>query len=227
VNIVPSRRVILGVAMSLAASALVVFVWGGGWSELGGALVAALVYGLPILAIEAATEKTVRRWADGSRCPLDWIVYGGAKVVLGLVVARMGTALMLLLGIVRRWQDLYLANRMVIVFLFGSLLNPSRFGGSLKRIATVVVCSVGFPFGYSIPRSHSTRRIATLVWILPLVGFSLLFASDAKHSGLQKASEPFFTFRDHTNVAPLLLTLPTWSALTYSIGALVKSRSKS
>jgi phosphoserine phosphatase RsbU/P len=115
VNIVPSRRVILGVAMSLAASALAVFVWGGGWSDLGGALVAALVYGLPILAIEAATEKTVRRWADGSRFPLDWIVYGGAKVVLGLVVAMIGTALMLLLGIVSRWQQLYVANRMVVV----------------------------------------------------------------------------------------------------------------
>lgn len=68
-----------------------------------------------MLAIEAATEKAVRRWADQSRFPIDWIVYGGAKVVLGLVVAGIGTALMLLLGMVARWQDLYIANRMVIV----------------------------------------------------------------------------------------------------------------
>jgi sigma-B regulation protein RsbU (phosphoserine phosphatase) len=114
-NIAPSRRVILGVAMSLAASALAVFVWGGGWSDLGGALVAALVYGLPLLAIEAATEKTALRWADRSRFPIDWIVYAGIKVALGLVVAGIGTALMLLLGIVSRWQQLYIANRMVVV----------------------------------------------------------------------------------------------------------------
>ncbi len=83
--------------------------------EIGKTLAAAIVYMLPLLALQAVTEKALRRWADASRFPLDWIVYGGAKLVLGLACAAIGSALALMLGIVGRWQELYLPNRMVVV----------------------------------------------------------------------------------------------------------------
>jgi len=60
--------------------------------DVGKTLAAALVYMLPLLALQAVTEKTLRRWADASRFPVDWVVYGGAKLVLGLAAAAVGSA---------------------------------------------------------------------------------------------------------------------------------------
>ncbi len=76
---------------------------------------AATVYTIPLLALQAVTEKALQRWANASRFPVDWIVYAGAKLMIGLTAAAIGSALALLLGIVRNWQDLYLPNRMVVV----------------------------------------------------------------------------------------------------------------
>ena len=118
-NIASARRGVLTAALSLSAVAgsavLALFVFGGGWRDAGTALGVAVLYGLPILAVEALTETRLRRWADASRFPVDWVVYGGLKIVLGLAVAAIGSALVLLLGIVRDWHYLYLPNRMVVV----------------------------------------------------------------------------------------------------------------
>lgn len=84
-------------------------------SEVGRTIAATLVYALPLLALQAAAGKMLRRWADASRFPLDWIVFGGAQLVIGLTAAAIASALALLLGIVARWQDLYLPNRVVVV----------------------------------------------------------------------------------------------------------------
>ena len=46
---------------------------------------------------------------------MDWIVYGGAKLVLALAAAGIGSLLTLLLGIVPHWSNLYMANRAVVV----------------------------------------------------------------------------------------------------------------
>ncbi|MGA2182074.1 MAG: PP2C family protein-serine/threonine phosphatase [Bryobacteraceae bacterium] len=115
-----ARRVVWAAAISLVSAAgcavLALFVMRGTLSsDVGTTIALAIVYMLPLMALQAATEKALRRWADASRFPVDWIVYGGAKVTLGLVVAGIGSSLALLLGIVRKWQDLYLPNRMVVV----------------------------------------------------------------------------------------------------------------
>jgi hypothetical protein len=39
-----------------------------------------MAYLLPLMALHASTQKALRRWADASRFPLDWIVYGGAQL---------------------------------------------------------------------------------------------------------------------------------------------------
>jgi serine phosphatase RsbU (regulator of sigma subunit) len=114
------RRVVWVAALSLASTVgcalLALFVLRGTLgSDVGSSIAVAIIYMLPLLALQASTEKALRRLADASRFPVDWIVYGGAKLAIGLAAAGIGSSLVLLLGIVGRWQDLYLANRMVVV----------------------------------------------------------------------------------------------------------------
>jgi sigma-B regulation protein RsbU (phosphoserine phosphatase) len=106
----------LSLLVAAICAVLVLFVLRGTVSSgVGQTLAAAIVYVLPLLALQAATEKALRRRADASRFPLDWILYGGAKLTIGLAAAGIGSSLALLLGIMRDWQDLYLANRMVVI----------------------------------------------------------------------------------------------------------------
>jgi serine phosphatase RsbU (regulator of sigma subunit) len=110
----------LGLALSAACALLVLFVLQGKFGgEAGTAVEVAFIYALPLMALQAATEKQLRRWADASPFPIDWIVYGGAKLTLSLITAGIGGALTLLLGIVHKWSDLYLANRLVVVISVG------------------------------------------------------------------------------------------------------------
>ena len=123
-NVNATKRILqvlaLGLAMSAGCALLVLFVLQGRFgSEAGTAVAVAIIYALPLMALQAATEKPLRRWADASPFPMDWIVYGGAKLTLSLATAGIGSALTLLLGIVHKWSDLYLANRLVVVVSVG------------------------------------------------------------------------------------------------------------
>lgn len=115
-----ARRVATGTAISLlfatSCAILVLFVLRGTLSSgVGETIAAAIVYTVPLLALQAATEQALRRRADAAHFPLDWILYGGAKLTLGLVAAGIGSSLVLLFGIIRDWQDLYLANRLAVI----------------------------------------------------------------------------------------------------------------
>ncbi|MGD1105605.1 MAG: PP2C family protein-serine/threonine phosphatase [Terracidiphilus sp.] len=115
-----SKRILQALAIGLALTAgsalLALYIMRGTFGGEAGMVVAvAIIYMLPLVALQAITEKTLRRWADASRFPMDWIVYGGAKLTLSLAAAGIGSLLTLLLGIVHKWSDLYLANRMVVV----------------------------------------------------------------------------------------------------------------
>jgi hypothetical protein len=110
-NLAGAKRVVWLVAVALAAAIgcalLALFVFRGTLSsDVGTTLAAAVVYLLPMLALQAATEEVLRRRADASRFPVDWIVYGGGKLALGLVAAAIGSWLALLLGIVATWREL-------------------------------------------------------------------------------------------------------------------------
>jgi sigma-B regulation protein RsbU (phosphoserine phosphatase) len=115
-----ARRIVWTAALYLASAAgcavLAIFVSS---STLRGGIAAtvaaAIAYLLPLMALQISAEKPLRRWADRSRFPLDWIVFGGAQLTIALLGAAIGSALAVLLGIVRSWQDLYLPNRMVVV----------------------------------------------------------------------------------------------------------------
>jgi len=134
-----AKRVFWLVVLSLSSAAgcalLALFVLRGTLgSDVGRTLGAACVYLLPLLAVTAPTEAPVRRISDAMRFPMDWFVYGGAKLGLGLVAAGIGSALALLLGIVDRWQDLYLANRMVVVVSVVMSLLIRFYGMTRSRL---------------------------------------------------------------------------------------------
>jgi len=118
-NTPAAKKLLWVAAATIAATAscalLAQFVLRGTVGGEAGIVVAvAIIYMLPLAALQAVTEKTLRRWSDASRFPMDWIVYGGAKLTLALAAAGIGSLLTLLLGIVHKWSDLYLANRMVV-----------------------------------------------------------------------------------------------------------------
>jgi len=107
---------IAGVTLAAGCALVSLFILRGSFGgEAARAVAIAIIYLLPMMALQAATEKTLRRWADASRFPTDWIIYGGTKLTLALVCAGIGSSLTLLLGVVNKWSDLYLANRMVVV----------------------------------------------------------------------------------------------------------------
>jgi phosphoserine phosphatase RsbU/P len=118
-NVLASRRVVLvvmsGLACTSLAVVLVLFVMNGTLRGYGTAIVFGIVYALPLMALQAATEAGLRRWADASRFPFDWIVYAGAKLIIALVSAGIGSSLALLVGLAKGWQELYIPNRMVVV----------------------------------------------------------------------------------------------------------------
>lgn len=123
-NVSAAKRILqalaVGLAMTAGCALLALFVMRGTLgSEAGTAVAVGIIYALPLMALQAVTEKLLRRRADASRFPMDWIVYGGAKLMLSLIAAGIGSALTLLLGIVHKWSDLYLANRLVVVVSVG------------------------------------------------------------------------------------------------------------
>jgi hypothetical protein len=115
-----TRQIAWSAALSLLAAVgsglLILFVLSGTLSSgVGQTIAGAIVYVLPLMALLAATEAELGRRADALRFPLDWILYVGAKLILVLAAAGIGSSLALLLGIFKKWQDLYLANRVVVV----------------------------------------------------------------------------------------------------------------
>jgi len=119
-NAPAAKQLALWVVGSLLITAgfslLALFIMQGSFGgEAGIAVAIAIIYVLPLLALQAITEKTFRRWADAFPFPMDWIVYTGAKLIIVLVAAAVGSLLVLLLGIVPHWSNLYMANRAVVV----------------------------------------------------------------------------------------------------------------
>src|SRR4051794_34350407 len=119
------RRVLAGTAGSLAmastAAMLALFVVSGTTGGAAGTIAAAIIYMTPLMMFQAATERPFGRWVDAARFPFDWFVYGGTKLAIGVAAAITGSVLMLLFGFATSWQNLYLANRMVVVVsLIGS-----------------------------------------------------------------------------------------------------------
>ena len=130
-----AKTTMLALLSSVGCGVLVLFVLRGTLgSEVVQTIAAAIIYALPLLALHIPTEEALRRRADALRFPLDWILYGGAKLTLGLAAAGIGSSLALLLGIVRNWQDLYLANRLVVVVSVTASCLIRLYGTTRRRL---------------------------------------------------------------------------------------------
>jgi sigma-B regulation protein RsbU (phosphoserine phosphatase) len=101
-----------GAAIGLAL--LSWFVMTGSLREIGVPVLAALLFLLPTLALEAAMRGPLDRLVDQARFPMDWGIFIGAKLVAAVGVAAIGGGSMMLLGLVTRWSDLYFICRMVV-----------------------------------------------------------------------------------------------------------------
>lgn len=131
-----AKQIVLAVVGTLSVTALLalltLFVLNGSFNnEAGKTVVIAILYLLPLIALQAGTEKPLSRWADSSPFPMDWVIYSGTKLILSLAGAGAGSLLTLMFGIERRWSDLYFANRLVVVVvvlaaIFTRLYNKTR-----------------------------------------------------------------------------------------------------
>ncbi len=126
---------IAGVILAASCSLLTLFILRGSFGgEAGKAVAVAIIYLLPIMALQGATEKMLRRWADASRFPLDWFVYGGGKLTLSLASVGIGSSLTLLLVVLNKWSDLYLANRTVVVVTVGAACLVRLYARTRSRL---------------------------------------------------------------------------------------------
>jgi sigma-B regulation protein RsbU (phosphoserine phosphatase) len=110
-----ARILLFSFGAAAICSAVALFVVFGTLRGLGWTVAAAMIYMTPLMLLQALTEKRLVAWADAAHFPFDWMIYGGAKLVFALTAAAVGSCFMMILGIVGHWQDLYLANRMVVV----------------------------------------------------------------------------------------------------------------
>ena len=85
----------------------------------------------------------------------------------------------------------------------------------------------GFPCGYYFPKSESSRSAAGLAWVLPSTVYALLFIAESRQFGFSQAGAYFFALNptDNETLATLFFTLPTCSAVTYSLGAFTRAHS--
>jgi serine phosphatase RsbU (regulator of sigma subunit) len=126
---------IAGAVLAASCSLLTLFILRGSFGgEAGKAVAVAIIYLLPIMALQGATERMLRRWADASRFPLDWFVYGGGKLTIALACVGIGSSLTLLLGVVNKWSDLYLANRTVVVVTVGAACLVRLYARTRNRL---------------------------------------------------------------------------------------------
>lgn len=101
-----------------------------------------------------------------------------------------------------------------------SALQNLLFG----RLLIAVVYAAGFGIGYWIPRlqKHGTR-LARWAWLLPVIAFAFAFGSEWQLFGVNHAINAFFEPEAHTEegLGYALFTVPTASAIAYSLGAVL------
>jgi hypothetical protein len=112
-------------------------------------------------------------------------------------------------------------------FLLAAMLTQAlRLNIAFAGVVVVLSWLAGFPCGYYFPKSETSRTPASFAWVVPVAIYALLFISESRDFGFSKAVAAFFSLNpsDDESLATVLFTLPTCSALTYSLGAFTRAR---
>ena len=129
----------------------------------------------------------------------------------------------------------FIAQQLISVFAAPSLLMIEVILGeampsSLRKLLfssipgaalVVLVFAIVILVGYSSPRSYHRLQLARWTWILPTIGFSFVFSDDWRRFGLLFAYADLFDpdRKQLDGIGLALFTLPTASAIAYSVGA--------
>lgn len=90
----------------------------------------------------------------------------------------------------------------------------------------IVLLSAGLAVGYLFPYGMQlSLKVAQWTWLLPLAGFIFVFVDEVRKFGLGIAINAFFHGQPsgEEGLALLLFSVPTWSAISYSVGAALRN----
>ncbi len=107
--------VAMTIGLGLALTALAWYAVTGSLRGMGEALAHALVYVVPAALLQLPTQKTVRRWVDAARFPLNWIVFFASTLAMALVTVTIATFLTVRIGLEKNWTASLAIDRIVVV----------------------------------------------------------------------------------------------------------------
>jgi sigma-B regulation protein RsbU (phosphoserine phosphatase) len=110
-----ARMVAMTIGLGLALTALAWYAVTGSLRGMGEALAHALVYVVPAALLQLPTQKTVRRWVDAARFPLNWIVFFASTLAMALVTVTIATFLTVRIGLEKNWTASLAIDRIVVV----------------------------------------------------------------------------------------------------------------
>ena len=113
-------------------------------------------------------------------------------------------------------------------FIIALLLLPLSSATSEKFSIgiDIILLLAGLAFGYLF--SYGTKlslKVAQWTWLLPLAGFVFVFVEEVQKFGLGIAINAFFRGQPsgEEGLALLFFSVPTWSAISYSMGAALRN----
>ena len=125
---------IAGVILAASCSLLTLFILRGSFGGSAGKAVAvAIIYLLPIMAFQAPPKKCSGD-RPTHRVPPGLVRLRRRKLTLSLASVGIGSSLTLLLGVVNKWSDLYLANRTVVVVTVGAACLVRLYARTRSRL---------------------------------------------------------------------------------------------
>ena len=118
-------------------------------------------------------------------------------------------------------QAIAFAGGLTILFLSAN----SPVGNAPVWVQVAVMFLGQLVLGYTMPRSPSNVRAASLVWFLPTLAFLGVFLWNWYDFGFASTAADYFAVHgigDNSKMATVVFTVPTGWAVVYSLGAAAK-----
>lgn len=126
-----------------------------------------------------------------------------------------------------RLDRLFLGQQIVAVLFLPAAIVACETLAHRGRARRELVCSilVVVSCGYWISWPLRAAKAARYTWFIPTVAFALIFLDERRRFGVGPAASAFFSIApmDDETLATILFTVPTCSAILYSIGAALRA----